>query len=168
MTTSPSSPPPPPNFGGNHAARANSAPLGVRPSASQTNLKIATWQHRLAAWALNYVLFFLTLGIGWMIWSLVVWSKGQNPGRQILKIQSFSEDTRRPASWGHTAIYEFLFLLAIGMICGFINLFTFGILGSLLYLAFWLTDFFIDVFNHRDRRSLRDKFCRILVVNISK
>jgi len=167
MTSATGAPPPPPNFGGQHGSRAHQIPIKGPAPRHYSELRIATWQHRLAAWALNYVLFFLTLGIGWTIWSIVVWSKGQNPGRQILKIQSFSEDTQRPASWGHTAIYEFLFVWATAIICGIINLFTFGIVGSILYVAFWLVDFFIDLFNHRDRRSLRDKFCKILVVNIS-
>lgn len=168
MTTTPGAPPPPPsNPSSNQGSHSRSAPHTGQVGGFSSGLKIATWQHRVGAWALNYVLFFLTLGIGWTIWSIVVWSKGQNPGRQILKLKAYSEDTRRPASWGHTATYEFLFIVAIAMICGFINLFTFGILGTLLYVAFWIVDFFIDLFNNRDRRSLRDKFCRIMVVNIS-
>lgn len=131
------------------------------------DLRIATWQHRLAAWALNYVLFFLTFGIGWLIWSLVLWGRGQNPGRQILKIKAFSEDTGKPASWGHTCIYEFLFILAVSMVCGLINLVTFGIIGSLLYFTFWVTDFFIDLFKGSGRRTLRDRMCRILTVDVS-
>ena len=51
-------------------------------SSSQMNLRYATFQHRLGAYALDFALAICTCGIGWLIWSIVVWGQGQTPGKQ--------------------------------------------------------------------------------------
>jgi hypothetical protein len=45
----------------------------------------ATPMARLGAHLLEAVLAVLTLGLGWLIWSFIVWSKGTTPAHQILK-----------------------------------------------------------------------------------
>jgi uncharacterized RDD family membrane protein YckC len=89
--------------------------------ANDSNWRLATFQHRLGALALDCALYVVTLGIGWVIWSLVLWGQGQTPGKKILKIRVYAADTQRPATWGHMAIREFLIMFAIGIAAGVLH-----------------------------------------------
>lgn len=68
-------------------------PLGV---------KLANPGRRLGATLLSGLLGFVTLYIGWLIWDIVLNSKGsgQSPGKQLLKIRVIDLDTGRPATFG--------------------------------------------------------------------
>ena len=68
----------------------------------------ASAQHRLGGYLLDIGLALLTLGIGWLIWSLVAWRNGQTPAKQILKLRVVAEENRTNATWGHMAIRQFL------------------------------------------------------------
>lgn len=46
-----------------------------------------TSERRVAAFALECALFFVTLFIGWVIWSLVAYGQGQTPDKQMLKMR---------------------------------------------------------------------------------
>ncbi len=98
-----------------------------------------------------------------MIWSLVVWGKGQTPGKQILKIRVYAADTQRPATWGHMAVREFLLMLALGIGFGVLNLVTFGIIGSLAIIAWYVLE--IVWYFTKGSRTLRDIIVKTLVVN---
>ena len=69
---------------------------------------LATPQHRLAAIAVDAGLMFVTSFIGWGIWSLIVWGKGQTPGKQLLKVRVLNEPTGTPATWGQMLIRQVL------------------------------------------------------------
>ena len=71
---------------------------------------LATPQHRLAGRAVDYGFYFVTFGIGWLIWNLIVWTDGRTPGHQVLKMRIYSTDTKKPVSWGHMALRQFAFL----------------------------------------------------------
>jgi uncharacterized RDD family membrane protein YckC len=58
---------------------------------------------RFGAYVLDTLLLFLTLFIGYLIWSLVVWSKGQTPGKAILDMRCMSIETGRAATRGTSA-----------------------------------------------------------------
>jgi uncharacterized RDD family membrane protein YckC len=68
----------------------------------------ATPQHRLGAVAVDAGLIFATSFIGWGIWSLIVWGKGQTPGKQLLKVRVLNEPTGKPATWGQMLIRQVL------------------------------------------------------------
>ena len=87
----------------------------------------ATAQHRLGGWAVDLALNFVTFGIGWFIWSVVVWGQGQTPGKQLLKMCVYDKTTGRPVKWGHMAIRQFLLPLAC-----FIALMPFALVTNLL------------------------------------
>lgn len=70
--------------------------------------KLATPQHRLGAVAVDVGLYMATLGIGWFIWNLVTWSKGQTPGKQLLKIRVYGEVKKSPANWGHMLVRQWI------------------------------------------------------------
>ena len=63
--------------------------------------------HRLGGYAVDVAMSFVTLGIGWFIWSLVVWGQGQTPGKQIVKLRVYDQTTGKPVKWGHMAIRQF-------------------------------------------------------------
>jgi len=138
---------------------------------------LATPQHRLAGRVVDGAFYIVTLGIGWFIWNLVVWGQGQTPGHQVLKMRIYSMDTKKPASWGHMALRQFLLPLAFGMIPfvfiivgtslsnndGSSGLFV-VLFGYLLGLAAVLTDGFW-IFRGNERQRLVDKFARTAVLN---
>jgi uncharacterized RDD family membrane protein YckC len=125
-------------------------------------MRFASFQHRLGAYALDMALAFVTLGIGWLIWSLVVWGEGQTPGKKILKIRVYAADTQRQATWGHMAVREFLLLLAIGIASGVINLFTL-VLGTIGIIAWYVLE--IVWYFTKGQRTLRDTLVKTLVIN---
>jgi len=127
------------------------------------NLRLATFQHRVGAFALDFALAFITLGIGWFIWSLIVWGKGQTPGKQILKIRVYAANTRRPATWGHMAIREFLLPLSIGIGLFVLSILTFSILGTVGGIAWIVLE--IAWYFTKGSRTLRDHLVKTLVVN---
>jgi uncharacterized RDD family membrane protein YckC len=115
---------------------------------------------------LDLVLIFLTFGIGWIIWSLFTWKDGQSPAKKILKIRVFAFESNQPVSWGHMAIYEFLFGMAVAMVCSVINFLTFGLLGSFAYFVMWVTDF-CWYWKDGKKRTIRDNIVKVIVVNIA-
>jgi hypothetical protein len=137
-----------------------------QPSYQQPALRLASSQHRIAAMLLDSVLFFLTVGIGWFIWSLFTWKNGQTPAKKILKIRVFSVKSNLPVTWGHAAIYELLFGIAVAIVCSFVNFLTFGLLGSLTYFVFWVTDF-CWYWKDGKKRTIRDNVVKVVVVNIA-
>ncbi len=66
------------------------------------------------AYVLAVLLFVVTLGIGYIIWSLVAWSRGQTPAQRLLGLRCWRPETGRPASRGQMALRQFSGLLLNG------------------------------------------------------
>ena len=137
-----------------------------QPSYQPPALRLASSQHRIASMALDSVLFFLTFGIGWFIWSLFTWKSGQSPAKKILKIRVFDVKTNQPVTWGHMAIYEFLFGVAVSIASTIINVITFGLLGFWPFFIFWVVDF-CWYWKDGKKRTIRDNVVKVVVVNIA-
>jgi len=73
-------------------------------------------RHRFAAYMLDSALCVLTFGIGWGIWSLVIWNRGQTPGQQILKMRVYNKSTALPARWGQMLVRQALILPTIWLL----------------------------------------------------
>ena len=114
-------------------------------------LRYASFQHRLGAYALDIVISALTFGIGWLIWSFIVWGKGTTPGHQILKQYVVKEDTGETFSWGRMAVRE---ILVKQLLCGLLAIFTLGI--------FFLVDSLMVT--RDDRKSIHDRISGSVVV----
>lgn len=127
-------------------------------------MRYASFQHRLGAFALDAVLMFFTLGIGWLIWSFVVWGNGQTPAKQILKIRVYNSETGQVASWGHMALREALvgWWFGLSIAFGILTAITFGV-GSLAFVA-WIVIEIVFYFT-KNSRTLRDLWVKTAVIN---
>jgi len=63
---------------------------------------------RFTAWVLELVLISGTAYIGWFVWSLITWGKGQTPAQNLLRIISINEITGAPAKRPQMFIRYFL------------------------------------------------------------
>ena len=77
---------------------------------------IANPGHRIGAFAVDVGFSFVTLGIGWFIWSLATWANGQTPGKQLLKLRVLDEKTHSRASWGRMCIRQMLIPATFGVL----------------------------------------------------
>jgi uncharacterized RDD family membrane protein YckC len=72
----------------------------------------------LVAFAAGVVI--VTLGIGYIVWGLVVWGNGQTPALQVLGMRVWRPETNRVAGFWHMALRETVGRLA-EVILGFIT-----------------------------------------------
>ena len=140
----------------------------------------ASIQHRLGQLLLEYALFIVTLGVGYLVWFLIILGQGQTPGKQVLKLRVYDSTTGKPAKWGHMFIREFGLAMALAVIAyglpvilslqslsefaseGYFEL----SIGNALYYgvidfdAFW-------IFKNEARKRLVDVLCKTDVLNES-
>jgi hypothetical protein len=127
------------------------------------NLLPASPARRFTAWVLEIVLISGTAFIGWFIWSLVTWGKGQTPAQNLLRIISINETAGAPAKRPQMFIRYFLIFatywiayFAVSNIAYAIN--PSGILlatGILIVLAVQLFDI-SGIVRRSDHRRIAD------------
>lgn len=61
---------------------------------------------RFGAFALDCLLAIVTCGIGWLIWSIVLWNQSTSPAKKMLKLIVIDNETGRPAAMGKMAMRE--------------------------------------------------------------
>lgn len=104
---------------------------------------------RFAAYLLDAVLVMVTLVIGWLIWSLIVWGQGQTPAKQLLHMRCIDTHTGRAAGWGAMALRELVGKALLGNVtCGIST-----IVGGVMILD-----------DSPPRQSLWDKLANTVVV----
>ena len=138
----------------------------------------ASIQHRLGQLLLEYALFIVTLGIGYLIWFLIILGQGQTPGKQVLKLRVYDSTTGKPAKWGHMFLREFGLFMAVAVIAyaipvllslqslsefasdGYFELSIGNVLyyGVLAFDAFW-------IFKSGKRQRLVDVICKTDVLS---
>jgi uncharacterized RDD family membrane protein YckC len=121
----------------------------------QTNLRYASFQHRLGAIVLDATLIIITLGIGWVIWSFIVWGEGQTPAKKILKLRTINFTNGRSASWGHMAVREALVPTTVSIA----SFFTAGV-ASIAWIIVEIVFYFT-----KNQRTLRDYWVKTAVIN---
>jgi uncharacterized RDD family membrane protein YckC len=114
-------------------------PLGVQ---------LASAGRRIGAWALAIPLSIVTLGIGYIIWGLIVWGRGQTPALQVLGMRCWRPQTGRVPGWWYMALRE--------VVGGFVE--------NLLNWVTLLTSFVLMLAT-RDRRSLHDMIAGTVVLH---
>jgi hypothetical protein len=118
---------------------------------------------RFTAWVLEIVLISGTAYIGWFIWSLVTWGKGQTPAQNLLRIISINETTGTPAKRPQMFIRFFLIFTAYWIAYFAVSNLAYAInpsgfvlvVGILLVLAVHLFDI-SGIVRRSDHRRLAD------------
>jgi uncharacterized RDD family membrane protein YckC len=68
--------------------------------------QLASVGRRVGAFFLGIGLAIITLGIGYVIWGLIVWANGQTPALQVLGMRCWRPETGRVAGWWWMALRE--------------------------------------------------------------
>jgi uncharacterized RDD family membrane protein YckC len=114
-----------------------------------TGVRLATPGRRAGGYLLDGLFYILTVGIGWLIWWLIVSKDGQTPGKQLVGTRAVQPSTRRKATWGISVVRELL-RWVIGLVV------TWTLFG--VVLLFWL-------FFNKDLQELWDLACGTVVVD---
>ena len=130
---------------------------------------------RVTAWVLEIVLISGTAYIGWFIWSLITWGKGQTPAQNLLRIISINETTGSPAKRPQMFIRYFLMFttywiayFAVSNLAYAVN--SNGVLlvvGILIVLAVQLFDI-SGIVRRNDKRRLADVVSGVSVREIGQ
>lgn len=114
-------------------------------------VRSASIGRRVAAYILDFVLFFATLIIGYIIWWLLSLGRGQTPGKRLMGIRVMRADGRA-SDWGWTFIREFILKFVVIGLLGEVTLGIASVVDNLW--AFW----------DKDRQALHDKVMKTVVV----
>jgi uncharacterized RDD family membrane protein YckC len=107
---------------------------------------------RFGGYLLDGVLVVVTLVIGWIIWTLIVWAQGQTPAKQLLGMRVVRLDQRTYAGWGRMFLRDFVGKLIVGVVGALL----FGV-GDVIADLWLLWD--------KDRQQLWDKIAGTVVVD---
>jgi hypothetical protein len=118
---------------------------------------------RFTTWVLEIVLISGTVYIGWFIWSLFTWGKGQTPAQNLLRMISINETTGTPAKRPQMFIRFFLIFTAYWIAYFAVSNLAYAInpsgfvliVGILLVLAVHLFDI-SGIVRRSDHRRLAD------------
>lgn len=151
---------PPPRVGAGDVCPSCGTPAGARPTCQTcgqvhglpAGVRLSGRGKRLLATLLESVLFFVTFGIGWVVWALVVWAEGTTPAKQLMRMRVVWVANRRAATWGRMFLRDFF---ARGVVLTVIGILTLGI-GWLVAI--------LMIFG-RTRRPLWDRMASTLVVD---
>jgi hypothetical protein len=69
-------------------------------------VRLASRRQVAAAWVLGLVLFSVTLGIGYITWSLFAWRQGRSPAQRILSLRCWLPESRQVAGREETALRQ--------------------------------------------------------------
>jgi uncharacterized RDD family membrane protein YckC len=117
---------------------------------------LASVGHRFGGYLLETVLMLVTLFVGWLIWSLVVWARGQTPSKQLLGMHCLKLKTGERAGWGAMCMREFVGKM---LIMGVLGLFTLGIAPLILsFRLIW----------HRNRQQVWDSVASTVVASAKR
>lgn len=115
-------------------------------------VRLASPGRRLAAYLRDGLIVILTLGLGALVWSLIVWNDGRTPGKQLLGLRVVDAVTGQPAGWGRMFLRIVVYQATV---IGLVGMITFGI--ATLVGHMWL------LWDQR-RQNLYDKMASTLVV----
>jgi hypothetical protein len=73
---------------------------------AQAQYQLSSKGKRLGAALLDGLLAIVTLLIGWIIWYVILWKKGQSPAKSILKMRVIKVDENRCVTTGEMAMRE--------------------------------------------------------------
>ena len=143
--------PPPPPSSAPGASKPESGSLPPDPLSM-----LASRRRRLGGFLLEIPLALVTLGIGYLIWLLIVWARGQTPAKQILHMRVVRLEERKTATWGWMALRNFVLGMLIGIPLDLI-------FPGLSFL--WLLANAIALLSSSRRQALWDMIVKTVVVH---
>ena len=148
---SPPAPPPPQAYPAPPALATQVPPGMYLDPVSQLVLpdgtQLAGVGRRIGAYFLSIVLAIVTLGIGYIIWGLVIWGRGQTPTYQVLKMRCWRPETGQVAGWWWMALREIIGRIVDGIL---------SIITSLVSFILFLST--------KEHRSLHDMVAGTVVL----
>ena len=78
--------------------------------------QLASVGRRIGAYFLAIPLAIVTLGIGYIIWGLIVWGNGQTPTQQVLGMRCWRPETNRVPGFWYMALREIVGGIATGIL----------------------------------------------------
>lgn len=133
--------PPPPLGAGFHLDAESGVPL-------PDGVQLASHGRRIGAYFLSIPLAIVTLGIGYLIWGLIVWGKGTSPALQVLGMKVYRPEQRRVGTFGTMALRN----IVGGFVQGILWIIT-GLVSFILFLT------------RPDRKTLPDLIASTVVVH---
>jgi uncharacterized RDD family membrane protein YckC len=130
-------------WGGGIACQFCSQVEGLPPG-----VHLSSPARRFGGYLLEGILAGVTLIVGWVIWSFVVYGRGQTPAKQLLGMRAVDLRTGEKASWGRMFVREIVAKPLVGLV----SWVTLGIAN------FWL------VWDSRNQ-ELWDKIVGTVIVN---
>ena len=100
---------------------------------------------------LDALLFFATLGIGWLIWLYFTAQTAQTPAKRLVNTYVLDIETGEPISAGRVWVREVL-----------VKILLFSVLGSVIVIADLVNSLW--VFFDKNRQALHDKVVSTIVV----
>lgn len=85
-------------------------------------VELASVGRRIGGFFMELLLAIVTLFIGYLIWTLIVWGRGQTPGKQVLGMRCFRPQTGQIAGWGWMALRQLIGGLVEGLFAGLVFL----------------------------------------------
>ena len=85
---------------------------------------------RFGALLLDSLLFVVTCGIGWLIWSIVLWQQSTSPAKKMLNLKIVDINTGAPATMVQMLLREGLGKIVLSAITGIV-----GIISAILILV---------------------------------
>lgn len=79
-------------------------------------VQLASVGRRIGAFFLAIPLSIVTLGIGYVIWGLIVWGNGQTPALQVLGMRCWRPETGQVAGWWWMALREIVGRIVDGIL----------------------------------------------------
>ena len=125
--------------------QAYGPPPGLPPLPPGTSIPSAG--KRIGTYLLDCVLAIVTLVIGYIIWSLIIWARGQTPGKQVMKMRVYHLERQRAATWG---------TMFLRQIIG-------GIVNGIFYIGFIISVVFL--FTDPLRRTVPDRIAGTCVLD---
>lgn len=141
----PSAPPPAAGYGyGYTSPNPAAVPAGmyfdqVSGLVLPQGVELASVGRRIGVYFLSIPLFIVTLGIGYVIWGLIIWGRGQTPALQVLGMRCWMPVSGRVAAFWNMALREIIGRLVDGILSFITELIS-----------------FILMLTRRDRQCLHD------------
>lgn len=84
--------------------------------------QLASAGSRIGAALLDGFLMLVTLFIGWLIWSIVLWKQSTSPAKKMLRMTVVDANTGAPATIKQMVMREVLGKWVVGSIAGIVTL----------------------------------------------